>query len=355
MLRAADAIVLGCFVLECIVRLLAERRSFFCGPTRTFNVLEAMVTIVSVIALVKDYCSSTVDSVDRLRYASALRIVRAVPMIKKFRLFRTMRVMMYSIVACLKSLAWALFLLFCSMFMLALYLEHVALLNVQLHNIGTGTLPQGEWAPVEQQLRDNWGDLFQTMLSLLKSVTGGEDWGNLAAPFCTISNAHCVVYSFWVIIVIFGLINITVGIYSRQAQEYHKYDRRLIVEGALSDLTSMRQTLRDLFDWMDENAQGFLSRAELEKGLRDEHLRAYFVHLNIDIEMNPDEFWRLLDIDGNDRLDKQEFENICPRLQGGAKPLEIARIMSGVEEIKSQLREVREVQLVAGMMDRPVK
>merc|ERR1712032_1005771 len=114
MLRAADAIVLGCFVLECIVRLLAERRSFFCGPTRTFNALEATVTIVSVVALVKDYCSSTVDGVDRLRYASFLRIVRVVPMIKKFRLFRTMRVMIYSIVACLKSLAWALFLLFCS-------------------------------------------------------------------------------------------------------------------------------------------------------------------------------------------------------------------------------------------------
>merc|ERR1711966_216139 len=157
-------------------------------------------------------------------------------------------------------------------------------------------------------------------------------WGERAEPFCQINKLHCVVYCGWVMLVLFGLINITVGIFARQAQEFHQYDRHLIVEGAMADHSAMRETLMDLFDRMDESDNGFLSRSEIEQGLENLHIRAYSAQLNIDIEMNPDEFFRLLDEDGNDRVDRDEFAKTCMRLQGGAKPLELARIIGNIEE-----------------------
>merc|ERR1711920_903683 len=118
------------------------------------------------------------------------------------------------------------------------------------------------------------------------------------------------------------------------------YDRLLLVESALADHRSMSNTLTDLFDRIDTNSNGFLSRTEIEQGLKDIHIQAYFHQLNIDIEMNPDEFFRLLDEDRNDRVDRDEFAKTCMRLQGGAKPLELARIIGSVEEMKVQLKEL---------------
>merc|ERR1712129_193438 len=184
------------------------------------------------------------------------------------------------------------------------------------------------------------GDMFQAQFSLFLSVTGGADWGELAAPFCSINRFHCLVYVSWVVVVIFGLINITVGICARQAQEFHKYDRRLIVEGALADHTSMRETLNNLFDRIDVDQSGWLSRKEIEIALGQDSIRDYFAHLSIDIETNPDEFFKMLDEDGNDRVDRDEFAKTCLRLQGGAKPLELAKIVYGFEEMKGHLKEV---------------
>merc|ERR1719424_2533543 len=97
----------------------------------------------------------------------------------------------------------------------------------------------------------------------------------------------------------------------------------------------------DLFDKMDVNKNLYLSRAEIEIGLNEDQIRAYFNQLNIDIEMNPEQFFRLLDENGNDMVDKDEFVRTCMRLQGGAKALELSKILEGVEVMKGQLREVR--------------
>merc|ERR1711920_534829 len=145
----------------------------------------------------------------------------------------------------------------------------------------------------------------------------------------------------WVMVVLFGLINITVAVFMQAQKHFHQFDRTLLVEGALADQTDTRETLMELFDKMDVNKNGFLSRAEIQRGLNMEQIRAFFSQLNIDIEMNPEQFFRLLDADGNDRVDRDEFAHTCMRLQGGAKALELSRIIGGVEEMKGQLREVR--------------
>jgi Ca2+-binding EF-hand superfamily protein len=352
-LLVVDAFILLLFVLECLLRLLAERQHFFMGPHKWWNILDAVVIIISVCVFLRNLLSTKIDAWDRLRFIRVLRVIRVLQVIRMLKPLRKLRVMLYSVLACLPSLAWATLGLYCCVAVMAIYLQDVALYHAQRHNQVvqrlTSSAPDGTvsawavegWPEVRRQLEENWGTWFQAQFSLLKSVTGGEDWGSLAAPFCSINQAHCVAYSLWIILVIFGFINITVGIFARQAQEYHHLDRHLIVEGALADRNIMRETLMDLFDRMDVSMNGYLSRLEIERGLEDLHIRAYFAMLNIDIEMNPDEFFRLLDEDGNDRVDRDEFAKCCMRLQGGAKPLELARIIGSVEEMKGQLRELQ--------------
>merc|ERR1719401_1079016 len=102
---------------------------------------------------------------------------------------------------------------------------------------------------------------------------------------------HSVLYLIYVIVITLGLVNITVGVFARQAQDFYQWDPHLIVEGALSDNNSTRETLREIFAMMDTSGNSILSRSEIERGMDNPFVKAYFAQLNIDIEMNPHEFF----------------------------------------------------------------
>merc|ERR1712224_281198 len=115
---------------------------------------------------------------------------RAVQMIRTFKPLRKLRVMLYSILACLQSLGWAAFLLYLFVCIMALYLEDVALYHVQIHNI-KGVEASAEWETIKSQIYENWSSMYDAQMSLLYSVTGGADWGDMAEPFCSINRVHC--------------------------------------------------------------------------------------------------------------------------------------------------------------------
>ncbi|CAK0847534.1 unnamed protein product [Prorocentrum cordatum] len=96
---------------------------------------------------------------------------------------------------------------------------------------------------------------------------------------------------------------------------------------------------------MDTSGNGILSKREIKAGVDDPFTKAYFAQLSIDIEMNPEEFFRLLDTDGNDQVDIEEFVQTCMRLQGGAKPLELQRILNNLNLV------VREVSIIKANLE----
>merc|ERR1719401_494160 len=118
-------------------------------------------------------------------------------MIKVFRPFRQLRVMICSILACTPSLLWATFLLYLIVSVTAIYFLEIALFHLQIRN-SKKDLPEdfsrAEFRRIQDGLKQNWGGLYMASFSLLQSVTGGADWGELAEPFCKINGFHCAVY-----------------------------------------------------------------------------------------------------------------------------------------------------------------
>jgi Ca2+-binding EF-hand superfamily protein len=185
--------------------------------------------------------------------------------------------------------------------------------------------------------------MYSAVMSLMFSVTGGADWGDLAEPFCRINRIHCTVYASWVIIVTFGLVNITVGIFVRQAEEFHLWDRKLIVEGALQDHENAQAVLEDLFDRMDVDNTGEISIDDVKKCLRDTHVLAYFAQMEIDVDSNPEEFFRVLDTNSDNTVSREEFARVCMALKGGAKPLDVKRIFNHLGQVQQQVNQIADM------------
>jgi hypothetical protein len=238
----------------------------------------------------------------------------------------------------------------------AIVLEDQALYYLQMHNIEEGCkrehqgtfdqdcqlsdMPNHTWTEVHQKLDDHWNGMAASVMSLIYSCTGGADWADMAQPFCMLSPWLCSSYVVFVVIVILGLINITVGIFAQQAKDFYHYDPQLIVEGALADHESMRDMLYDLFDRIDIAHDGTVEFSDIKKSLQDTQIKAYFAELNIDVEMHPAQFFSMIDTDGSGLVEREEFAKACMRMKGGAKTLELVKVHKCVEEIQSQLHEL---------------
>merc|ERR1719468_570878 len=124
-----------------------------------------------------------------------LRVLRAARVIRLCQFFKQLRLMLYSVVSCLVSMMWALVLIFMCAALAALYLEDSALGYLKdTHKAdhsnpcssSNGTVQEGPaWQddPVRQSLEENWGGMFVAVRSLIYAISGGADWGDLAAPF----------------------------------------------------------------------------------------------------------------------------------------------------------------------------
>merc|ERR1719410_2439526 len=110
--------------------------------------------------------------------------------------------------------------------------------------------------------------------SLFYSISGGQDWGALAAPFWTIKGGSGVSYMAFVILTIFGLLNILVGIFVQEAEELSKWDKDFVVDGFVTKKKEKEKDISELFDTMDTEANGVLSLKELSVALENDSIAA---------------------------------------------------------------------------------
>merc|ERR1711983_165087 len=98
--------------------------------------------------------------------------------------------------------------------------------------INASTTGAAEFLSAREHLSKNWKGMPNAVLSLIYSISGGADWGNLAHPFWSVGIVYGLSYVAFVILTIFGLLNILVGIFVQEAEELSKWDKNFVVDVA---------------------------------------------------------------------------------------------------------------------------
>jgi len=342
------------FATEIVMRLLAEQMEFCKGEHKWWNLFDVLCLASMAIEMTHvENAMELLGNLNVLRVLRMLRILRAARAVRLFQIFKQLRLMLCSVISCLVSMMWALVLIFMIATLAALYLEDHTLGYLQSVRKADRSVPclsckdvvlEGAvWKddPVRQSLEENWNGMWVSIRSLIYAISGGLDWGDLAKPFWQIGIFPGTLFGIYVLLSTLGLLNVLVGIFVQEASEIAKWDKDLLVDGIIEKKEKQAREIAALFDRIDLERTGWLSMEELSTALDNARISALFEHLQVDIS-RVEVLVRLLDIDGNGRITREEFVTGVAKLQGKG-PEAVANGLLREQKLHAKIDGLREL------------
>jgi len=313
------------FVGELALRMFAVGRKFFTGEDVGWNILDVIVVTASLVELFLQVVVQTSSS-NRISLLRVLRVVRAVRVIRVIRIlrfFKELRMMVYSIIHCMKSLMWVITLLVSILFMFAV-------IFVQL------STEYREEAGLREErtsaaLAFWFGSLPRGMYTLFQVITGGVDWDAVADALEEVHWICVPALCFYVCFMLFAVLNIITAVFVEGAISSAQGERAAMVQEEIDLENGRRKELKRLFNDLDADKNGFIDIQEFEEALAKEDIQAFFrmVHLRLDDAW---ELFRLCDRDHSNTVNRDEFVFGCLKLSGNAKHMDLAIVMEDMRK-----------------------
>merc|ERR1712151_856242 len=134
-------------------------------------------------------------------------------------------------------------------------------------------------------------------------------------PLAAINNISVLIFLFYICLSSLAVLNVITGVFCESAIEGAQADRDLVVQKHLQMRHEYEHQLTKLFKDIDTDDSNQITLREFMRHLGNEETRAFFATLEIEIE-TAWEIFQLLDIDGTETIDIEEFVNGCLRLRG---------------------------------------
>jgi len=265
-----------------------------------------------------------------LTFARSIRIVRFVRILRIVRLMRffySFRLMVYSVIYSTASLVWVFVLLVFIMYFFSMVFVNVA--AEYLHNINENFGPPCETISC-QELERLFGGVLNALASLFMSICGGIDWREAWQALHNIHWLYSCVFVFYIFFMMFGVLNVVIATFVEGASMISRQDRELVTQTELNRKTEETNNIRRFFHEADKDNSGGLSWEEFETYLQREHVQAYFQSFQLDVSQAHTLF-RLLDVDGSNRVEIDEFVEGCIRMRGQARSIDVHMLLYETE------------------------
>jgi uncharacterized membrane protein (DUF485 family) len=264
------------------------------------------------------------------RVLRVLRLTRLVRLVRLVRLIRELHAMVLSILSSVRSFLWACALLFLIIYVMAIF---VAQSVVQMEN--------------QESLKKHTGSLPLIIFSLFQSMSGGLDWGQMAAPLVEETGLFtAAAFTVFIAFTVFVMMNVVTGVFVDAAQNSIKEDKE----------KDLLLRLKEAFTVMDEDNSRTLSWKEFKKQLAHPRMIDYFKAVDLDV-CHARNLFTLLDL-GDGTVSIDDFVFGCLRLCGPARAIDTAmtgrehtRILNKIYAKVKALR--RDVWRLSQRADRP--
>ncbi|CAE7376338.1 Scn11a [Symbiodinium sp. CCMP2592] len=328
-----------CFLVELLTRMFAYGKEFVLSEDRGWNMLDCVIVGCAVGEFVLDvgyaFASGMRDEsgtdLSIMKAMRVVRILRLVRVVRVVRFFRALRVLIASIVHTLKSVVWALILLFLIMYTFGILFTH-AYTDYTSHKASTGTIADMTCTEpsTECELRSYFGSVLVSILLLFAAISDGISWISLITPLWEASGdtgVWLIMFLAYIALVEFAVLNVVTGVFCQNAIESASLDQEMVIETQLKSKQLYTDQVCDLFHLMDEGKKGELTAIAFEQHINDPQVAAYFRALDMDLN-NVWKLFTLLDPDGSGTIDLQEFVEGCLKLRGPATRLDMELVLS---------------------------
>jgi len=326
--RGMDMFFCIFFSLELTLRLAAFGKKFFVMTGCAWNVLDIILVLAQVTeeVLLAVADSDGQDNADVMRAVRILRVIKVLRLVGTVRMAEDLQLLINCLLLSLKQFLWSVLLLLLAIYVMAVYVTQAA-------SAYRMEQPTGTYA---EQITRWWGSMPQSILSLFQGITGGIDWHQIAEPLMKgISPWFGLLFVFFMAFCILALLNVITGTFvetmSQQAKDLHLRGR--IIQA------------RRLFREIDTDASGFISPDEILEHTSNPAVQEFFET----IDVHPSEAKNLLeviDLDGNGKINFEEFLEGSLRLNGAAKSSDLVLLAREVKRFhQGHAKEMSELLL----------
>jgi len=322
---------LGVFVL---------RKQYMTGLERAWNMFDVTMWVTAVLSVVIPGANLTY-----LRIIRIFRMIRVFRVVRIFKFVAGLRRMVISIYGGAMSLVWAFLLLCLLIFIFGVFLcdqisDGLNPLHVRRLHILSGSaavnemeaehrvlhmLRDTEQMTTAQALQSRYGSLGHCMMTLLLSISGG-DWGELARPLARVSEGLVYPFALYVMIMVFGILNVLTGAFVESAIEATATDRDNAIETAMQEKDSFVNKLKAIFEETDQDGSGQISFEEFANHLENEEVLAHLHSMGLET-VEARGLFKLLDLDNSNSVNIDELISGCLRLKGQARAVDVATII----------------------------
>jgi len=327
------------FVVELALRLGAFGRRFLRGKDKGWNCFDMVIVgcgiieeIVQWSIVLKGKCSDSNGEfgagIDAVRVIRVLRLMRLGRVIRVMHHFSELRIMVRSVLVCLAPLCWACILLLLIQWCFGVFFCTIAADHISSNLVGKSSAERDDWLkdPEVTSLTLYWGSLWMALYTLFLSVTNGLDWHQAADSMSTIGWHPYIFYIFYIALTSFAVLNVVTGVFVENAMKIALRDRDLQVQVQLEQRKKIMERLLSVFNEADNDRDGTISWDDFEAHIGDPKVQAFFSHLELG-GADAGRLFRLLDRNGNGKVDAEEFVTGCLILRGGAKTMDVAAVM----------------------------
>lgn len=183
------------------------------------------------------------------------------------------------------------------------------------------------------EMRVNFGSLYNAILTLFQATTGGDDWVNFYHSVVLTGKINAGLFLFFIAYAQFVLLNVIMGIFVDNAMKLATPDRETVaLEQRKQDL-KQAQELRSICHILDRNKTGFISEDAFMKNLKDGHFRARLTLLGLDVKHATLFFDIICAGIPRNKVPIESFVTGAMRLKGSATSLDLQTLMFGTKII----------------------
>jgi len=323
-----ELVFIGIYTLELVVRIIARRLAFFLLPWSWFDIAIVGVGWLEVI-------SSSSTSLTQVRLMRVLKMLKVMRVLRVMRSLREVRLLLNSLMGSIKPLLWTVIIITGINFMFGIcFVQSIAAFR---HDNWTKSA-HGE-SEQDEAFYGPWTSVPQAMYTLFKVSTGGVSWGEVSDPMLILGWQTFGIFLLYIALFMFVMANAVTAIFVSSAEEYASKDAHTMIYDQLKAKNDYMNQVNSLYDEMDVDDSGEVTRHEFVKYMSDPRMTAFASSLNIE-SVDLDQFFDVLSCRGVKAVDLETFVDGCIRLRGPARSMDVLDLLMRQDTIAEDVGRV---------------